>query len=88
MSNNRLNIWKEKINELQDIVMENIQTETQKKRTFKKRNKINQSSPGFGIVSRKLIMIDGIPEEVRRANWNLSKNKSWKISMLDENYGK
>jgi len=48
--------------------MENIQTETQKKRTFKKRNEINQSSPGFGIASRKLIIIDGIPEEVRRAN--------------------
>ena len=34
MSNSRLNIWKKKINELQDIVMENIQTETQREEKF------------------------------------------------------
>ena len=34
MSNSRLNIWKKKINELQDIVMENIQTETEREEKF------------------------------------------------------
>ena len=34
MSNSRLNIWKKKIYELQDIVMENIQTETEREEKF------------------------------------------------------